>query len=546
MAGLSPFVSKLASALSPSGPEVARAVHRGLALVFFVAFASLGVQVRLLIGSRGLSPFEPVASAAQARGAPFLDLPTAFRWFPSDAHLELGIGAGLVLSLVAFAGIRPRTCFAVLTALYLSFTIACGTFLAFQWDNLLVECGFLATFLPRDRPAAIVHVLFRLLLFKLYFESGVAKAQSHLGDWQDGSAMTKYYETAPLPTWLAWYAHHLPEAWHRFESRATLAWELALPFAFFLSRPARLAAAALATAFQLVNIATANYGFFSYLACVLHLVLLEDRDLAAARSFLRRCWRRIVPALERWQFRPRLAAARWRLGRSRFRAWRERVNGPALPASVRAPFTRLPAVLLPGLAAVLVLQSVAEGLARFTPRTKERTLLSGARDAIIEARDATALGREVSDALRRLRLVNNYHLFGHITRERPEVEVQTSAAASGDDWTPHALHYKPGPVERAPPFVAPHQPRVDFRLWFTALGWQRGVERWVTTLLERACQDPGAVEALFAERLPRDTARARLVVWDYAFTSPDERRATGNVWKRTQLAVAAEMGCKRP
>ena len=87
------------------------------------------------------------------------------------------------------------------------------------------------------RPAPLVHFLFRLVLFKLYFESGVAKWQSDLGDWQDGSAMTYYYETAPLPTWLAFTAHHLPVWWHHLESRATLALELAVPFLIFGPRP---------------------------------------------------------------------------------------------------------------------------------------------------------------------------------------------------------------------------------------------------------------------------------------------------------------------
>ena len=110
-------------------------------------------------------------------------------------------------------------------------------FLGFQWDNLLLECGLLAAFLPARRPAVSMHFLFRALLFKLYFESGIAKWQSPLHDWQDGSAMTFYYETAPLPTALAWYAHHLPRWWHQFESRATLVLELGVPFAAFRPAP---------------------------------------------------------------------------------------------------------------------------------------------------------------------------------------------------------------------------------------------------------------------------------------------------------------------
>ena len=68
----------------------------------------------------------------------------------------------------------------------------------------------------------------------------MAKWQSPIGDWHDGSAMTYYYETAPLPTWLALYAHHLPAWWHHLESRLTLVLELVVPFAIFGPRRARL------------------------------------------------------------------------------------------------------------------------------------------------------------------------------------------------------------------------------------------------------------------------------------------------------------------
>ena len=140
-----------------------------------------------------------------------------------------GTVVGAALALAALCGLWPRLCFALSTALYLSYATVGRDFLSFQWDNLLLECGFLAA-LPAGAtrsPAPLVHFLFRLVLFKLYFESGIAKWQSNLGDWQDGSAMTYYYETAPLPTWLAFTAHHLPVWWHHLESRATLALELA-------------------------------------------------------------------------------------------------------------------------------------------------------------------------------------------------------------------------------------------------------------------------------------------------------------------------------
>ena len=77
-------------------------------------------------------------------------------------------------------------------------------------------------------------------------------------------------------------AHHLPVWWHHLESRATLALELGVPFAIFGPRRARLAAAACFALFQLANAATANYGFFCYLAVVLNVFLLDDADVERA------------------------------------------------------------------------------------------------------------------------------------------------------------------------------------------------------------------------------------------------------------------------
>lgn len=112
----------------------------------------------------------------------FAELPTWLWWTSSDGAIRFGTWLGAVFALVAVLGIRPRLCFALSLPLYLGYVVAARNFLSFQWDNLLLEAGALAVFLPAARRAHWVHVLLRLLLFKLYFESGIAKYQSHLHD----------------------------------------------------------------------------------------------------------------------------------------------------------------------------------------------------------------------------------------------------------------------------------------------------------------------------------------------------------------------------
>jgi hypothetical protein len=496
-----------------SGPAVGSAFARAFAVISLVAWLSLGVQVSVLIGSHGLLPVADFMEAVRAEpGVTVFDLPTLLWWFHSDRALIVGVALGATLSIAALLGFRRRVCFALSTALYLSFATVARDFMSFQWDNLLLECGLLAAFLRTDRPAPVVHFLFRVVLFKLYFESGVAKWQSPIHDWQDGSAMTYYYETAPLPTWLAWRAHHLPVWWHHVESWATLFVELVVPFAIFGPRRARLFAAAAFTLFQVGNAATANYGFFCYLALALHLFLLDDQDVVRAQARLAP----LVPdRVQRW-----IAARRGR-------------RSPPPPPPDAAESERTPAWAAWAGAAAFVVVSGLDGLYHFS---EPGALLAAARPIL-------AINQ-------RLRLVNSYHLFASVTRERIEPELQTLDAPADDpdaapdeQWSVHDLRHKPGDVARPPDFVAPHQPRVDFQLWFYGLSFQRRQPTYVSTLLERICEDAPAVQSLFRAPLPRQPAAARLVFWRYQFTSPAEASTTGAWWRRERVAASRAFTC---
>jgi lipase maturation factor 1 len=472
-----------------SGPAVAQLFHRLLALIFLDAWLSLGVQVHVLIGARGLMPIAKFLARARHQLS-FADFPTLFWLGVTDTTLTLGIVAGIALSLVALFGRWPRGATAVQVALYLSFATAARTFLSFQWDNLLLECGFFAVFLPRDRRSPWMHTLFRLVLLKLYWESGIAKWQSYLHDWQDGSAMTYYYETAPLPTALAWYLHHAPVWWHHFESWATLAFELGVPFGIFVGfRRVRLATAAILTSFQVINAATANYGFFCYLAAALHVFLLDDADVERIAAFVRARLRprpsptRVVPSNRRWRDLPVI-------------------------------------LLLTGFVAV------------------------SAADALVSFVDSPALFAALLP-IRRVyapfRLVNTYHLFGHITRTRIEADFQTTD--DGAAWTSHEFRHKAGDPKRRPDWVAPHQPRVDFQLWFYGLSYKSGAPEYVATLLERLCRDPAAVQPLFRTPPSLHPKAARIIFWEYHFTTAAERRADGAWWKRTAVDVTDAVPC---
>ncbi|HEX2881481.1 MAG TPA: lipase maturation factor family protein [Polyangiaceae bacterium] len=504
-------------AQADTGSRAVRLFQCLLSLVFLDAWLSLASQIGVLIGHRGLLPIAPLVEHLQQRDIGFSEFPSLLLFGASDGALHTLVNWGVVLSVLSLLGIYPRLVFAINTLLYLSATVAGQNFLTFQWDNLLLECGLLAALLSPSGRQRWVPFLFRILLFKLYFESGIAKYQSHIGDWQDGSAMTFYYETAPIPTRLAWFMHHAPAWWHQFESWLTLAWEIGVPFLIFGPLLARRFAFVVFTAFQLINFLTANYGFFCVLALVLQVFLLDERDLFTARR-----------GADRILSRLRLLA-RWR----RVRAWhRWGLQRLARPASWLWKTLAIPRRAWSACASVGASLIVCTYLA---------LSLQGAVGAFWRS----ALPREgFLASLQQLyapyRLVNTYHLFAAITRSRiePEFQVMTDT-----EFVPLTMHYKPGPLDRAPPFVAPHQPRVDFLLWFYGLSYRRGTPAYVNMLLRRLCEGPQAVQPLFVDALPPDPRAVRIEFFRYHFTTADERALSGNWWTRAALNTPITVSC---
>jgi len=123
-----------------------------------------------------------------------------------------------------------------------------------------------------------------------------------------------------------------------------------------------------------------------------------------------------------------------------------------------------------------------------------------------------------------------------MTTERPEIVVEGSRDAT--TWLPYEFRYKPGDPMRRPRFVEPHQPRLDWQMWFAALG---GFEQnlWVRSLLGRLLEGSPAVTGLlaknpFAGNPPR---YVRAVLYDYRFTDASERRRTGAWWRRRELGL---------
>jgi len=438
---------------------------RLLGAIYLTAFASLAVQITGLVGARGILPLSSyLAAISKALGArAYWEAPTIFWIAHGDGILLAACWAGVAVSVLLISGLLAayleRIALACLYILYLSLCTAGQDFLSFQWDSLLLETGFLAIFLGNSK---IVVWLFRWLLFRLMFLSGVVKLTSHDPVWADRSALAFHYFTQPLPTPLAWYMAQLPLAFQRFSTSAVLFIELIVPFLFFTPRRWRLAAAGLASFFQILIFLTGNYTFFNLLTLALCLFLLDDGVF-------------------------------------------ERLRFPARRA-------RTGAIAVGAVSVVILILSVSELHEMFFETSPE---------------PENALVRAAAP----FQIANTYGLFASMTVTRPEIIVQGSN--DGVTWLDYIFPFKPAALDRAPRWVAPYQPRLDWQMWFAALGDYRS-SPWFTNFMLRLLQGSPAVTGLLAKNpFPNTPPKyVRALLYDYRFTDFAARRATGNWWKR--------------
>lgn len=141
-------------------------------------------------------------------------------------------------------------------------------------------------------------------------------------------------------------------------------------------------------------------------------------------------------------------------------------------------------------------------------------------------------GNAVLHAIAPLRIVNRYGLFTVMTVERPEIVVEGSV--DGETWRAYGFRYKPGDVMRAPPIVAPHQPRLDWQMWFAALeNYQQN--RWFVNFMLKLLQgEPAVLRLLESNPFPTEPPRyIRARLYLYEFTGFGEK----GWWKRQERGL---------
>src|SRR6266545_1853934 len=466
---------------------------RTLGVIYLIAFVSFWIQADGLVGSNGMSPVNQFLPAVRGQVGPdaYGLLPTLCWFNSSDAFLHFLCGSGVLCSLLLIFGIAPGVSLVTLFGLYLSLTIAGQDFFNFQWDLLLLETGFLSIFFapwrlwprewllwPRSPPATKASPLSQAGLFLLKLLLFKLLLMSGVVKLTSGDDSWWHLTALDYHYW----SQPLPTVFGWWADKSpewfkhfSVAFCLAVETvaSFFIWAPRRpRLIAAGLIVFLQIAIAVTGNYCFFNLLTFALCLLLID-DAAIGRKYATVTDRRYNYSLPMY-----------------------------------------------GAIAVIIISVPINAwliFAAFKP------------DASWPRPLAAVYGR-----VEAFRIVNGYGLFRVMTKDRAEIVIEGSA--DGIDWLPYEFKWKPGDVKRAPGWCAPHQPRLDWQMWFAVLGTPQQ-NPWFGGLVVRLLEGSRDVSRLLAHNpFPDQPPRyIRASFYRYRFTTVEEHRQSGAWWTRQEL-----------
>ncbi len=389
-----------------------RLLVSGVGLCFALAFLSALGQVQGLIGPDGIAPASGLLRSAAAAWGPFRAgwaVPSVFWLDASAGALRALCLLGALVGVLATLGVGPRVCLALACVLHISLVSAGNVFWHYQWDALLTEAGVLALLVA---PAG---------LFPRWGDS-----PSRATWWCVQLLLVRLVVASGAVKLLSGDV-----TWRSLVALRYHFWTQPLPTPVGLwvaVWPVHLldAACALTLAVELLGPLCLFGPRPVRLAGALALALLQVViALTGNYGFFNLLSLVLVAAM----LEDRDLGA---LGRLLLRGRRARPAGPS----------GWPVRLLAGALAVLGLATFVEGLGGPSPLSP------------------------VLETLAPLGIVNRYGLFAVMTKHRDEIRLEVSD--DGQAWRP--LRFRDKPDDASASWVAPDMPRLDWQMWFAALG----------------------------------------------------------------------------
>lgn len=451
-----------------------------LAIIYLIAFVSLWTQILGLIGSEGVLPASQFLQAAKTEYGDnsFWFVPTLYWLNSSDLFLVILCIFGVNFSILLFFNIFRSLMLFFLWFIYLSFVVVGQDFLSFQWDILLLETTFLSMFLSlaksfsSSRLYMVFLWLLRLLLFKLMFLSGAVKLMSNDLAWRDLTALTYHYETQPLPNFISYFFHFLPLLFHKISCVIMFLIELFVPFLIFANRKFRICAAYIFIFLQFLIALTGNYCFFNLLTVLLCVLLLDDK---------------VFPGFIKNKFSSKSSI-------------------------VNTEVKAINWTLIVFASLILVLN-----------------VMQFSRVYRLSIAWPSELQKLYSFVLP-FRTINTYGLFAIMTTTRNEISIEGSNDKVS--WIEYNFKYKPDDLNEMPKIVAPHQPRLDWQMWFAALSNFRN-NPWFVNLCYRLLVGSKDVLNLLDKNAFSDNPPKyiRATFYEYKFSKRSSQNEK-NWWKR--------------
>ncbi len=463
-------------------------ILRLLGLIYAIAFLVAASQILPLIGSDGLLPvgnfLAHVRTALGGSLGGFLRLPSLFWLSHSDAALVATAWIGFALSCVVLCGYANALLLALLWLLYMSFVHVGQDWYGYGWEVQLLETGFLAIFLcplldgrpfPRRAPPLAVIWLFRALIFRIMLGAGLIKIRGD-ASWRDLTALYYHFETQPIPNGLSRWFHFLPQVVLKIGTLFNHLAELVAPWFVLWPRRARLVAGSVIVGFQVVIILGGNLSFLNWLTIIPALACFDDR-----------AWSKVLP-----------------------RRLTKRAEDARAAAEVSRPLL-VTAWAIAVLVAYLSIQPLVNVFS-------SQQIMNTSFDP--------------------LDLVNTYGAFGSVGKERYNVVFEGTDnavpnAAAG--WKPYPYKGLPIALDERPPQIAPYQLRLDWQMWFAAMGGPNDYP-WTLNLVWKLLHNDSGVVSLFRSNpFPHQPPHYIRAVWyRYQFVRPNPQ---GLWWKREKLGL---------
>jgi len=447
--------------------------QRALGFVYLIAFLIALNQFRGLIGEHGLLPVQLFLKRVK-----FWDAPSLFWINSSDRFLASIALTGLALSLMAVTGLSDHfglglsvAVWGLLWLLYLSFVNVGQTFYGFGWETLLLETGFLAIFLGASNTSPPTVVIW-LLRWILFRVMFGAGLIKLRGDPCWRDLTCLYYHYETQPL-------PNPLSWY-FHPLPLLAHKGSVLFTHFVELVAPWGVFA--------------PGLLGYLAGGLCVIFQISLIVSGNLSWLNYITLVLcIPCFDDAFL-------------SRF-----------IPLGVPAvePLSGARQGIVVALTVLIVLLSIQPTVNLLSP------------------------GQIMNTSFEPLHLVNTYGAFGSVTKRRLEVIVEGSdevVPTPAAKWREYEFKGKPGNLARPPCIVSPYHWKLDWQMWFAAMT-PYYYHPWFLNLVSKLLRGDRETLKLLAHN-PFPEAPPKLIragLYEYYFTTPEERRKTGHWWKRTRV-----------